>query len=205
MNWLKNYPPQIINRKRKHQEFRENNQNLQMTFWLQVICQPIMKYLRGSFSGGRQYIIVIRVAQIVAAWLQENGERMRKWRGKGEKMRKWREFHFLHFLILIHLTCALWENNCVRIFGLKWPNLAQNMHYWSFWAKYWPFCPIWWHARPQKQCEQGAKVVFWYVGTKMIRMEALLMVVVRWLLYRLPTLSCLLLQGSYSSSCDSQL
>ena len=90
MNWLKNYPPQIINRKRKHQKFRENNQNLQMTFWLQVICQPIMKYLRGSFSGGCQYIIVIRVAQIVAAWLQENGERMRKWRGKGERMRKWR-------------------------------------------------------------------------------------------------------------------
>ena len=28
---------------------------------------------------------------ILAAWLWENGERIRKWRGNGEKMRKWRE------------------------------------------------------------------------------------------------------------------
>ena len=113
MNWLKYYPPQIINRKRKHQEFRKNNQNLQMIFWLQVICQPIMKYLRGSFSGGCQYVIVIRVAQIVAAWLQKNGERMRKLRGKGEQMRKWRGNEemervalstFPHFLVISSLS-----------------------------------------------------------------------------------------------------
>ena len=24
----------------------------------------------------------------------------------------------------------------------KWPNLAQNLHFWSFWAKYWHFLPI---------------------------------------------------------------
>ena len=34
--------------------------------------------------------VFCRAAQIVAAWLQENGERMRKWRGNGEKMRKGR-------------------------------------------------------------------------------------------------------------------
>ena len=36
------------------------------------------------------------------AWpfsLQENGERMRKWRVNGERMRKWREIHSLDFLI----------------------------------------------------------------------------------------------------------
>ena len=31
----------------------------------------------------------------------------------------------------------------------KQPNLAQNMHLWSFWAKCWNFWPIWSHARPQ--------------------------------------------------------
>ena len=40
------------------------------------------------------------VAQLVAAGLWENGEKMRKWRGNGERMRKWREIDFLHFLIL---------------------------------------------------------------------------------------------------------
>ena len=116
MNWLKYYPPQIINRKRKHQEFRKNNQNLQMTFWLQVICQPIMKYLRGSFSGGRQYIIVIRVAQIVAAWQpgcekmerewENEEERGREW-GNAEEMRNWRDFHSLHFLIFSLFPASL--------------------------------------------------------------------------------------------------
>ena len=43
---------------------------------------------------------------ILASWLQENGERMRKLRGNGEKMRKWWErvrkcgdIHSLHFFI----------------------------------------------------------------------------------------------------------
>ena len=29
----------------------------------------------------------------------------------------------------------------IRIFGPKMPNLVQNMHFWSFWAKYWHFWP----------------------------------------------------------------
>ena len=36
-------------------------------------------------------VFSIRVAQIVAARLRENGERIRKWRGNGERMRKSRE------------------------------------------------------------------------------------------------------------------
>ena len=36
-------------------------------------------------------VISIRVAQIVVAWLRENGERMKKRRGNGERIRKWRE------------------------------------------------------------------------------------------------------------------
>ena len=36
----------------------------------------------------------------LAAWLRENGERMRQWRGNGERIRKWREIHSsLHFCI----------------------------------------------------------------------------------------------------------
>ena len=47
-----------------------------------------------------QTIVFHKVAQIVAAWLRENGERMGKWReneemerelGNGETIRKWRE------------------------------------------------------------------------------------------------------------------
>ena len=38
------------------------------------------------------YIInCARVAQLAAARMQENGERMRKWRRNGERMREWRE------------------------------------------------------------------------------------------------------------------
>ena len=35
----------------------------------------------------------------VPAWVWENGERMRKWRGNRERMRKSREIHSLRFLI----------------------------------------------------------------------------------------------------------
>merc|ERR1712116_11980 len=40
----------------------------------------------------------------------------------------------------------------------KRPNLVQNMHFWSFWAKYWHFCTIW--ARPCRliQCPVGGRV-----------------------------------------------
>ena len=117
MNWLKNYPPQIINRKRKHQKFRENNQNLQMTFWLQVICQPIMKYLRGSFSGGCHYIIKLwqpGCEKVEREW--ENEEEMEREWGNGERMRKSREIHFLHFLIFslfTHSQSISYIKNCL--------------------------------------------------------------------------------------------
>ena len=49
---------------------------------------------------------------------------------------------------------------------VKWSNLAQNMHFWSFWVKYWQFLPILSHARPKNN---GNKVPWWvfrYVGNK---------------------------------------
>ena len=35
------------------------------------------------------------------------------------------------------------------------PNLAQNLHFWSFLVNYWPFWPKWCLARSQKQCASG--------------------------------------------------
>ena len=42
----------------------------------------------------------------------------------------------------------------IRIFGPKKPNLVQNMHFWSFWAKYWHFWPIWSHVRPKNNANK---------------------------------------------------
>ena len=45
----------------------------------------------------------------------------------------------------------------------KWPNLAENMHFWSFWAKYGHFWPIWSHAWPkimQTRCVGGFSVTW---------------------------------------------
>ena len=55
----------------------------------------------------------IRIAQIVAAWQRENGERMRKWRENEKMKRKWREneevernslSRFPHFLFISSLS-----------------------------------------------------------------------------------------------------
>ena len=54
----------------------------------------------------------------------------------------------------------------IRILAQKRPNLPQNMHFWLLWAKEWPFWSIWCYARSKKQCEWGASVVFWYMGTR---------------------------------------
>ena len=51
----------------------------------------------------------------------------------------------------------------IRIFGPKRPNLVQNMHIWSLWAKYWHFLPISSNARPKnnaKRCLGGFSVVW---------------------------------------------
>ena len=68
-----------------------------------------------------------RVAQLLAAWLRENGERMRKWRGNGERMRKWREIHSQDFLILCLFPPSLsisYIKNCHI--------LSQNIKYNTF-------------------------------------------------------------------------
>ena len=41
----------------------------------------------------------------------------------------------------------------------KLPNLAQYMHFWSFWAKFGHFRPIWAHARPKNNAN---KVAGWF-------------------------------------------
>ena len=45
----------------------------------------------------------------------------------------------------------------------KLPNLAQNMHFWSFEAKYWPFLDhlVLSMSDQKKQNKPGALVVFW--------------------------------------------
>ena len=41
----------------------------------------------------------------------------------------------------------------------KWPNLAKNMHFWSFWSKYWNFWRISSHAWPKYNAN---KVPRWF-------------------------------------------
>ena len=78
---------------------------------------------------------------------------------------------------LAHLIYCLskktMRTSCLGVFSIMWvpkliltpvklgflahkrPNLVQNMHFSSFWAKYWHFLPISSHARQKNQCEQG--------------------------------------------------
>ena len=51
----------------------------------------------------------------------------------------------------------------IRIFG---PKLVQNMHFWSFWAKYCHFLHILSNARPKTNVNKVAGWVFRYVGNK---------------------------------------
>ena len=46
----------------------------------------------------------------------------------------------------------------------KRPNLVQNMHFWSFWAKYWHFLPILSNAHPKNNANKVPMWVFGYVG-----------------------------------------
>ena len=55
----------------------------------------------------------------------------------------------------------------IRIFGPKnWLNLVKNMHFWSFWTKYWHFLPILSNARPKTNSNKVPRWVFHYVGNK---------------------------------------
>merc|ERR1711994_124841 len=51
----------------------------------------------------------------------------------------------------------------IRIFG---PKLVQNMHFWSFWAKYCHFLHILSNARPKTNVNKVPGWVFRYVGYK---------------------------------------
>ena len=48
----------------------------------------------------------------------------------------------------------------------KWPNLVQNLHFWSFWAKYCHFLHILSNARPKTNVNKVPRWVFRYVGNK---------------------------------------
>ena len=54
----------------------------------------------------------------------------------------------------------------IRLFGPKWPNLVQNLHFWSFWAKYCHFLHILSNARPKNNVNKVPGWVFRYVGNK---------------------------------------
>ena len=48
----------------------------------------------------------------------------------------------------------------------KRPNLVQNMHFWSFWAKYCHFLHILSNARPKNNVNKVPRGAFRYVGNK---------------------------------------
>merc|ERR1712115_149683 len=48
----------------------------------------------------------------------------------------------------------------------KWPNLVQNLHFWSFWAKYCHFLYILSNAQPKTNVNKVPRLVFCYVGNK---------------------------------------
>ena len=48
----------------------------------------------------------------------------------------------------------------------KWPNLVQNLHFWSFWAKYCHSLHILSNARPKNNVNKVPRWVFRYVGIK---------------------------------------
>ena len=48
----------------------------------------------------------------------------------------------------------------------KWPNLVQNLHFWSFWAKYCHFLHILSNARPKNNASKVPRWVFRYVSNK---------------------------------------
>merc|ERR1712115_729932 len=48
----------------------------------------------------------------------------------------------------------------------KWPNLVQNLHFWSFWAKYCHLLHILSNARPKTNVNKVPRLVFCYVVNK---------------------------------------
>merc|ERR1712012_887859 len=48
----------------------------------------------------------------------------------------------------------------------KWQYLAQNLHFWSFWAKYCHFLQILSNARPKNNVNKVPRWVFRYVSNK---------------------------------------
>ena len=98
----KNSSPTVVAPKNK------NMQNMKSRNWKKISWRS-----SSALSGHR-------VAQLVAAGLGENGERMRKWRGNGERMRKWREIQSLHFLIFSFFSPSLSISYIKKCFVAKY-------------------------------------------------------------------------------------
>merc|ERR1719278_654081 len=54
----------------------------------------------------------------------------------------------------------------IGFWAQKRPNLVQNLHFWSFWAKYCHFLHILSNARPKNNVNKVPRWVFCYVGNK---------------------------------------
>ena len=56
----------------------------------------------------------------------------------------------------------------IRIFGQKRPNLVQNLHFWSYWAKYCHFLHILSNAQPKNNANKVPRWVFRMWMTKLL-------------------------------------
>ena len=56
----------------------------------------------------------------------------------------------------------------IRNFGTKTSKFCQNMHFGSFWAKYWHFLPIWPHAW-RLEVYQPVEFFLWFFRIKRLR------------------------------------
>merc|ERR1712240_885534 len=54
----------------------------------------------------------------------------------------------------------------IGFWAKKWPNLVQNLHFWSFWAKYCHFLHILSNVRPKNNVNKVPRWVFCYVGNQ---------------------------------------
>ena len=71
---------------------------------------------------------------------------------------------------MVFLLCG-YQNFCffqqkLGFLAQKRPNLVQNLHFWSFWAKYCHFLHILSNARPKPNVNKVPRWVFRYVGNK---------------------------------------
>ena len=82
------------------------------------------------------------------AWPKNNADKLSRW-----------------FLLCCYQNFYLLPQK-LGFLAQKWPNLVQNLHFWSFWAKYCHFLHILSNARPKTNVNKVPRLVFRYVGNK---------------------------------------